>query len=115
MKCLFLIGNTRGHALMAFLPYNKNPKTPVNSVMMGLRQIVAFLALYPRVEKCGAMVTWSQSKNNPTKKIDVSSDLSPMNESKVLLIEFLFRSPSKERVKKMVPDCSSEEGNWFFK
>ena len=65
-------GNTRGRMLMAFLPYNKNPKTPVNSVMMGLRQIVAFLALYPRVEKCGAMLMWSQSKNNPTKQIDVS-------------------------------------------
>ena len=83
---MFFIGNTRGRALMAFFPYNKNPQTPVNSVMMGMRQIAAFLALYPRVEKCGAMLTWSQSKNNPTKKIDVSSNLSPKDESKVPML-----------------------------
>ena len=93
---------------MAFLPYNKNPKTPVNSVMMGLRQIAAFVALYPRVEKCGAMITWSQSKNNPTKQIDVRFNLSPKNDILVTLtFELLFRSPSREKAKKMAPDCSS--------
>jgi hypothetical protein len=48
-------GNTRGRALMAFLPYNKNPKTLSNSISSGFRQIAAFVLLYPRVERCGVM------------------------------------------------------------
>jgi hypothetical protein len=56
----------RTKALMAFAPYNKNPQTPATIISMGMRQIFAFLALYPRVEKCGIMAVWSQSKTNPT-------------------------------------------------
>ncbi len=48
-------GNTRGRALLAFMPYNKNPRTVGASISMGFRQIAAFLALYPRVERCGVM------------------------------------------------------------
>ena len=34
--------------LAAFMPYNKNPKTPYTSVALGLRQIRAFLLFFPR-------------------------------------------------------------------
>ena len=61
-------------ALMAFAPYNKNPQTPATIISMGMRQIFAFLALYPRVEKCGIMAVWSQSKTNPTTGGEVSTD-----------------------------------------
>ena len=49
-------GHTRGKALMAFMPYNKNPrKFGAGSISLGFRQIMAFLALYPKVERCGVM------------------------------------------------------------
>ena len=38
---------------------------------MGLRQIAAFLTIYPRVEKCGIYGVWSQSKQTPTTEIEV--------------------------------------------
>ena len=44
-------GNTGGRALLAFMPYNKNPKTPFSIVSLGLRQIAAYVALFPRYDK----------------------------------------------------------------
>ena len=41
-------GNTLSKAVAAFMPYNKNPKTPFTAVVMGIRQITTFLALFPR-------------------------------------------------------------------
>ena len=38
---------------------------------MGLRQIAGFLAIYPRVEKCGIFGVWSQSKETPTTEFEV--------------------------------------------
>ena len=66
-------GNTRGRALYAFAPFNKNPKTPATSVSMGFRQILAFLVLYPRIEKCGVHTLYSQSQSNPTAGYDVNN------------------------------------------
>jgi len=63
-------GNTRGRALYAFTPFNKNPKTPATTISMGFRQIMAFLALYPRIEKCGVHTLYSQSQSNPTTGYD---------------------------------------------
>lgn len=65
-------GRTVGHLLGAFMPYNKNPKTLYNSITMGLRQIRAFFLYFPKAEKCGALVRWSQSRNNPVREIEVS-------------------------------------------
>lgn len=64
--------NARGRALLAFMPYNKNPQTPGSVIYLGVRQILAFLTFYPRVEKCGVFSRWSQSKNNPVTDIEVS-------------------------------------------
>ena len=64
-------GNTRGRSLYAFAPFNKNPKTPATSISMGIRQILAFLVLYPRIEKCGVHTLYSQSQTNPTEGYDV--------------------------------------------
>jgi len=63
--------NTRGRAFAAFTPFNKNPKNLFTSVSMGLRQIAGFLAIYPRVEKCGIFGVWSQSKETPTTEFEV--------------------------------------------
>jgi len=64
--------NTVGKAIGAFMPYNKNPKTPANNMIMGMRQITSFLLLFPRVEKCGMYAKWSQSLVNPVRKIELS-------------------------------------------
>ena len=64
--------NARSRALMAFLPYNKNPKTLGSLISGGLRQIVAYLVLYPRVEKCGIFTRWSQSQQNPVTDVEVT-------------------------------------------
>ena len=60
-----------GRAFAAFTPFNKNPKNLFTSVSMGLRQIAGFLAIYPRVEKCGIFGVWSQSKETPTTEFEV--------------------------------------------
>ena len=41
-------GNRFSKILAAFMPYNKNPRTPYTSVALGLRQIRAFLVFFPR-------------------------------------------------------------------
>merc|ERR1712029_1295679 len=64
--------NARGRALMAFMPYNKNPKTLGSIICGGFRQILAYLILYPRVEKCGIYTRWSQSQQNPVTDIEVT-------------------------------------------
>ena len=51
MSNFFSTGNTGGRALLAFMPYNKNPKTPFSIVSGGLRQIAAYIALFPRYDK----------------------------------------------------------------
>jgi len=65
-------GNTLSKALAAFMPYNKNPKDPWTSVVMGVRQITTFLVLYPRAEKCGIYASWSQSTENPVKRLELT-------------------------------------------
>jgi hypothetical protein len=65
-------GNTGGRALLAFMPYNKNPKTPFSIVSMGLRQIAAYVALFPRAERCGIHTKWSQSPTNPTTDFELT-------------------------------------------
>ena len=64
--------NTLKNIFGAFMPYNKNPKTPWTSVMMGMRQVRAFLFLFPRAEKCGIYASWSQSSQNPVRKLELS-------------------------------------------
>jgi len=64
--------NTAGRALYAFMPFNKSPKTPYNSLVMGMRQISSFVLLFPRAEKCGIYAAYSQSSVNPTRKIELS-------------------------------------------
>ena len=66
-----LIYTISGRAFAAFTPFNKNPKNLFTSVSMGLRQIAGFLAIYPRVEKCGIFGVWSQSKETPTTEFEV--------------------------------------------
>ncbi len=63
--------NTFKHVFGAFLPYNKNPKTVANSIMMGIRQIRAFFIYFPKNEQCGAMLRYSQSQTNPTTAIEL--------------------------------------------
>jgi len=65
-------GNTLANLAGAFAPYNKSPKTAWTSLMMGIRQVRAFLLYFPKTEQCGAMVRWSQSKNNPVNEIEIS-------------------------------------------
>ena len=65
-------GNARGRAILAFMPYNKNPKTPAAILSLGIRQIAAYIALYPRAERCGIMTRWSQSETNPTTDFELS-------------------------------------------
>ncbi len=50
--------NTVGHTLGAFMPYNKNPRTPWTSLMMGIRQIRSFFFYFPKNEQCGAMLRY---------------------------------------------------------
>jgi len=63
--------NTLGHLFGAFMPYNKSPRTPWTSFMMGLRQIRTFFFYFPRNEQCGAMLKWSQSENNPVNEVEI--------------------------------------------
>jgi len=65
-------GNARGRAILAFMPYNKNPKTLGAVLSLGIRQIAAYIALYPRAEKCGIFTRWSQSPTNPTTDIELT-------------------------------------------
>merc|ERR1711899_223061 len=65
-------GNTVGRAMLAFMPYNKNPQTPFALASLGLRQIAAYVALFPRAEKCGIMTKWSQSPTNPTTDFELT-------------------------------------------
>ena len=80
----------RTKALMAFAPYNKNPQTPATIISMGMRQIFAFLALYPRVEKCGIMAVWSQSKTNPTTGGEVSTDYFTVKLFKIIFFPKMY-------------------------
>ena len=54
-----------------FSPWNKNPQTPLSSLMMSLRQARMFLFSYPNVEKCGAYIKWSRTQENPVTSIEV--------------------------------------------
>jgi len=65
-------GNTVGRSILAFMPYNKYPKDGVSIMTLGFRQIAAYLALYPRAEKCGIFTRWSQSPTNPTTDFEVT-------------------------------------------
>merc|ERR1712223_2015776 len=65
-------GNTVGRSILAFMPYNKYPKDGVFIMTLGFRQIAAYLALYPRAEKCGIFTRWSQSPTNPTTDFEVT-------------------------------------------
>merc|ERR1719184_398662 len=64
--------NTVGRALYALTPFNKNPKTPYNNIVMGIRQITSFLMLFPRAEKCGIFAGYSQSSETPVRKVELS-------------------------------------------
>ncbi|XP_040574440.2 LOW QUALITY PROTEIN: uncharacterized protein [Lepeophtheirus salmonis] len=65
-------GKVLYHLWRAMTPYHKNPKTIGNGIRMGIRQIRAYFVFFPRAEKCGAMLRWSQSKQNPVKEIEIS-------------------------------------------
>ena len=65
-------GNTIKNLLGAFMPYNKNPKTPWTSFIMGIQQIRAFVYYFPKNEQCGAQLRWSQSKTNPVREIEIA-------------------------------------------
>nr|WQH82008.1 vitellogenin [Caligus rogercresseyi] len=65
-------GKNLYHLWRAMTPYNKNPMTIGNGIRMGIRQVRAYFAFFPRAEKCGAMVRWSQSKQNPVKELEIS-------------------------------------------
>ena len=54
------------------MPYNKNPKTAYNTLLMGIQQICAFLFYFPKNEQCGAQIRWSQSKENPVHETEIS-------------------------------------------
>ena len=47
--------NTVCRALGAFMPYDKNPRTPWTMLTIGMRQIRAILFYFPRAEKCGVL------------------------------------------------------------
>lgn len=64
--------NTMGRGLLAFMPYNKSPKTPWTMFAMGMRQIRAFLIYFPKAQQCGARLVWSQSQEKPVKSISIS-------------------------------------------
>jgi len=63
--------NTIKNAIGAFMPHNKNPKTPWTMFTMGMRQIRAFFLYFPRAEQCGAFFRWSQSQTNPVTEISI--------------------------------------------
>ena len=86
--------NTVGRAIGAFMPYNKNPKTPWTMLTMGLRQVRAFFFYFPRAEKCGVYAKWSQSRTNPVREIAI--DISGSRESKG---ERLFLRGGETKVK----------------
>ena len=65
-------GNTVGRAILAFMPYNKYPRTSASIVTLGFRQILAYIALFPRVERCGIHTKWSQSPTNPTTDFEIT-------------------------------------------
>ena len=67
--------NIGGNAVYAFHPQNKNPQTFMTSFIMGLRQSRAWVLNYPRAEKCGAYMKWSQSTVNPVKEVAFSAQL----------------------------------------
>lgn len=62
--------NTVGHALSAFMPYNKNPKSAATMVIMGIRQVAAYFRFYPRAEQCGIKLDFSQSENNGVREVE---------------------------------------------
>lgn len=64
-------GNVMKNMIGAFMPYNKNPKTPYNSLVMGLAQIRTFVFNFPKNEQCGTHLRWSQSKTNPVREIEI--------------------------------------------
>jgi len=51
---------------------DKEPKDPITTVLMGFRQINAFLTYYPKVESCGLNFIWSQSKYHPVRQTEIS-------------------------------------------
>ncbi|CAB4069088.1 unnamed protein product [Lepeophtheirus salmonis] len=68
--------SSRGRVLYylwrSMMPYNKSPKTFGNGIRMGIRQVRAYFTFFPRAEKCGAMLRWSQSKSKPVKEIEIT-------------------------------------------
>jgi len=65
-------GNTVGRSILAFMPYGKYPRTAPSIVTLGFRQIFAYIALFPRAEKCGIYTRWSQSPTNPTTDFELT-------------------------------------------
>ena len=65
--------NTVQKLIGAFSPRNKNPQDAFTSIGMGIRQVLSFMMLYPRAEKCGMYFSWSQSSQNPVKTLQVWS------------------------------------------
>ena len=64
--------NTGSNAIYAFHPQNKYPQTFMSVLLMGLRQARTYIMFYPKTEKCGAYVKWSQSKTNPVDEIEIN-------------------------------------------
>jgi len=64
--------NTGSNAIYAFHPQNKYPQTFMSVLLMGLRQARTYIMFYPKTEKCGAYVKWSQSKVNPVDEIEIN-------------------------------------------
>nr|XP_040574643.1 uncharacterized protein LOC121123583 [Lepeophtheirus salmonis] len=65
-------GRVLYHLWKAMMPYNKSPRTFGNSIRMGIHQIRAYFMFFPRAEKCGAMMRWSQSKDKPVREIEIT-------------------------------------------
>merc|ERR1712241_1112259 len=65
-------GNTVGRSILAFMPYGKYPRTSASIITLGFRQILAYIALFPRAEKCGLHTKWSQSPTNPTTDFEIT-------------------------------------------
>merc|ERR1711892_729353 len=51
---------------------NKEPRDPITAILMGLRQINAYLTYFPKVESCGLNFIWSQSKYHPVTQTEIS-------------------------------------------
>merc|ERR1712156_561399 len=64
--------NTVQKLIGAFSPRNKNPQDAFTSIGMGIRQVLSFMMLYPRAEKCGMYFSWSQSSQNPVKTLQIT-------------------------------------------